>query len=49
MLDPCAPLAVARQTLPAPDFVSQLIIEAITVPVRSGSILNVAIKIYLLV
>lgn len=49
MLDPCAPLAVPRQTLPAADFVSQLIIEAITVPVRLGLILNAAIKMYLLV
>lgn len=49
MLDPCAPLVVARQTLPAADFVSQLIIEAITVSVRLGSILNALNKMYSLV
>lgn len=48
MLDPCAPLAVTGQTLPA-DFVSQLIIEVISVPVRLGSIFKSAIKMYLLV
>lgn len=48
MLDPCTPLAVAGQTLPA-DFVSQLIIEVISVPVRLGLIFNSAVKMYLLV